>query len=220
LGLKKTTNGWILVPKPFAEIVDGKLITHGSTNISSTVTTSEGVQIFEICTGIAAAIVSSILGAVLGAAFDAASTVAVKSTTEGVLTITSEEILNAIKVGEEVSEQDLVDLEEESLNMAVKFVQNASNKSFTQSFASALSAQKWQLFGGILGSILGAQIGLIATYMKQAADDDFDSIPTFNNFAANCIGSTTFPGNTDWSLQDAGLNGPLMLTGELKTTSN
>ncbi|MFN8343942.1 MAG: TULIP family P47-like protein [Spirosomataceae bacterium] len=216
LGLKTTKNGWILVPKPFFEKVDGKTIAHGSTSISTTVTSSEGVQIFEICTGIAAAIAASILGAVLGAAFDAASTVTVKSATQGVIEFEMDELTPLISKS---SNTDLQLLEEDAIITASDTIANAGNKTFGQAFKAAMAAQKYQLFGGILGSLLGAQIGLIATYMKLAADDDFDSIPTFNKFAAACIGSTTFPGNTGWNLLDANLNGPLLLTGELKITA-
>ena len=216
LGLKTTKNGWILVPKPFAEKVGDKTITHGSTSISTTVTTSEGVQIFEICTGIAAAIAASVLGAVLGAAFDAAGSVAVKSTTQGVIEMELNEMTPLLS---KASKESLLELEEESFVSASNTIANAGNKTYAQAFKAALSAQKYQLFGGILGSLLGAQIGLIATYIKLAADDDFDSIPTFDKFAAACIGSTAFPGSTGWDLKDANLNGPLLLTGNLKTAN-
>ena len=212
LELKKTSKGYVLMPKPLFDKNGDKIVSNGSVNINCNVSVSEGVQIFEICTGIAAAIVGSILGAVLGAAVDAAGTVTVKTTTEAAIEMSTVEWVPLIVRD---SQGEIQEMEQASFQAAAESVENAGSKGFVQSFASALNANKWKVFAGILGSAMGAQIGLIAKYMKMAADGDLDSIPTFNNFAANCVGTTTFPGNTGWDLKAVNLNGSLLITGDL-----
>jgi hypothetical protein len=214
LELKKSDKGWVLIPKPDHTKQDGTVVSNGSTSIVCNVTVSSGVQVFEICTGIAASIVGSVLGAVIGAAFDAAGLVATKSATEGVVTLTEAEITRAIAI---TSEDEIIAAERVAIRSAAVAVENAEEKTFAQSFKSAISANKWKVFAGILGSVMGAQIGLISKYMQMAAKGDLSKIPTFDNFAANCVGATTFPGNTGWDLKNAGLNGPLIIEGDLKS---
>lgn len=214
LELKKTAKGWVLMPKPLFEKVGDKVIKHGEMNIACNVTTSEGVQIFEICVGIAAAIIGSIVGSVLGAAFDAAGTVVVKDTTQAAIKVVADDVIPALL--REVEGDFIKFGEDTALLAATDAVENAGTKTFSQTFKTAISSAKWKLFGGLLGTALGSQIGFITTYMKLAANGQFDDIPTFNNFAASCIGATTFPGTSDWELKDAGLRSSLALTGDLK----
>ncbi|RMH30826.1 MAG: hypothetical protein D6690_18010 [Nitrospirae bacterium] len=201
-GLQPTSKGWVFVPqKGF-----------GTKSLTASVTSTKSVEIFEICTGIAASIAGAILGAVIGEALQSFMQIAAKSATEGTIVATEEAIAQA---EEQAGQQALREAEQEAAQAAAEAAENAANPGFWQTFRSGLSANKWKLYGGILGTIAGAQIGMISQYIKLAAEGDLDNIPTFNHFATNCIGATTWPQTSGWNLKSAGLNGPLIIGGEL-----
>lgn len=200
--LKQATQGWVFVPKQGS----------GTKSVTATVTTTEAVDIFEICTGIAASIIGAVLGAVIGSAISAASTVATESATEAVINVTEDAIIEAEG---QATEESLLAAEEESSEVASEAITNADNPGYWQRFACSIAANKWKIVGSILGTVLGAQVGLIAKYVQLIAKGDLTQIPPFDQFAGNCVGATQWPYTKDWQLRSAGLSGPLLIAGKL-----
>lgn len=207
---QKPSGGYVFVPKPDTEGTSVKAIT-------TNVTVSEGVTIFEICIGIAVSIIGAVVGGAIGGLFDAGSSVVAKTTEEAVITITEDSIN---EISEQAGKEAVENAEKEAVEGAVEGLENAENPSFATKFKNAITANKWKLFGGAMGGILTAPVGMISEFMTLVADGDLDKIPSFDDFAASSIGATTFPNGTGWDLKSAGLNGPLVITGDLKSADN
>lgn len=206
--LKQKTNGeYVFVPKPDTEGTSVKAIT-------TDVTVSKCVTIFEVCLGIAVSIIGAILGGAIGGLFDAGAAVAAKSSEEAVITITEDAIND---VAEEAGDEAVQAAEKEAADSASEALEAADDPGFATRFKNAITANKWKLFGGAMGGILTAPVGMISEFMTLVADGDLEKIPSFNDFAGVCTGATSFPGATGWDLKSAGLNGPLVITGDLKT---
>jgi hypothetical protein len=194
--------GYVFVPKKGA----------GTKNMTASVTVSKGVKIFDICIGIAGSLIGGVLGGVLGGAISAGDAVATDSATEGVVTISEDTITNAVN---EADDTALQETEETAAEQGSDSIKEGSNPSYIQRFKTALWANKWKIFGGAMGALIGAQPSMISEYMVLAAKGDLESIPPFNNFAANCIGATHWPQTKGWDLLGARLQGPLVINGNL-----
>ncbi len=203
---QNSSGGYVFIPKPDTDGTSVKAIT-------TNVTVSKGVEIFEICLGIAVSIVGAVVGGAIGGLFDAAGSVATESAEQGVITITEDGINDA---AEQAGKDAIENAEKDAADSAANSVENAAKPGYATRFKNAISANKWKIFGGAMGGILTSPVGMISTFMELVAKGDLENIPTFNDFASNCIGSTTFPGSTGWDLKSAGLNGPLVITGDLK----
>jgi len=79
-----------------------------------------------------------------------------------------------------------------------------------------LSSMKYRLLGGILGIIGGKMIGNIPDQIRDASREEYEKMPAFDDFAAECVGSTTWPTTASWDLESAEFRGPLVLSGSLK----
>jgi hypothetical protein len=207
---QNSTGGYVFVPKPDTNGTSVK-------EIVTNVTVSKGVEIFEICVGIAVSIIGAVVGGAIGGLFDAGSAVATETAEQGTVTIT-EDAVN--EVSEQAGTEAVENAEREAAEGASESVSNAAKPGYLAKFKNAITANKWKIFGGAMGGILTSPVGMISTFMKLVADGDLDKIPTFDGFAANCIGATTFPGSTGWDLKSAGLNGPMVITGDLKSADS
>lgn len=204
--LKQKTNGeYVLVPKLESEDPSVQSIT-------TTVTVSKGVTIFEVCLGLALSIFSSVLDGV-GEVFDAASTVAVESAESAVITITKEVIKG---IAEEIGKLAVMEIEESAAESASDAVENSDESGFETKFANAITAHKWKIYGGVLGAALSVPADKIPEYIKLVAAGNLDAVPSFNAFADSSSGPIKFPGSTGLDLKTFSLNGPLIITGNLK----
>jgi hypothetical protein len=201
--LKQVTKGWVFIPKEGV----------GTKHMTANVTTTKGVDIFELCMGIAASIIGAILGSALAGCIEAGSCVAVEAVDQGVIEIEESAIEEAAA---EAGEEAVAEAEQAAATAAVDAVENAGNPGYWARFTSAMCANKWKLLGGAIGTIIGAQAGLISQYIKLAAEGDLEKLPTFDKFALNCISTTTFPNTNTWTLKAAELRGPLVIYGKLE----
>lgn len=204
-GLKQNPDGtYAFVPKT------------GSTNVQNitvSVTTSKAVDIFSICVGIGTAVVLAVGGAILSKVISTASTVAVRSATEGAIEITEQTIQEA---EQQAGREAMQEVEQEGAQAASQSIENADNPSFLQKFTSAIAANKWKILGGVMVAIVSGIAGSVAEIIKLVAEGDTTKVPPFDGFAANCVGATKWPDTSGWALKDAGLRGPLVISGELQ----
>jgi F0F1-type ATP synthase membrane subunit c/vacuolar-type H+-ATPase subunit K len=209
--LKQKTNGdYVLVPKSEKDHTSVK-------EIVTSVAVSKGVTIFEICLGIGLAIIGAVVGGAIGGAFDATTIAVAESGEQAVITITEETIEEATA---EVSEEVLQQAEKDAALVAEDSLKAVDDPGFFSKFKSAITANKWKLFGGAVGGFVTFPTGMVADFMTLIAEGKLEDIPPFNEFAATCTGATTFPGSTGWDLKSAGLNGPLVISGDLKSADN
>jgi hypothetical protein len=195
--------GYVFVPKGAGP---------GVKDITATVSASKDVQIFDICMGIAGSLVGAVLGGLLGAAFDAGAAVTVVDTRLGRLAVNAEDLQEAIG---KVNKNQLVQ-EDQTVAMRVRaYLVDANSPTWPQKFRGAFWGNKWKLLGGILGTLSGMQLGLIAEYVQLTAQGKLDKVPPFNTFAAKCIGATQWPEAKGWELKSAALRGPLIIGGKL-----
>jgi hypothetical protein len=209
--LKQKGNGeYVLVPKSEK---DGPSVKE----ITSTVTVSEGVTIFEVCVGIGLSFIGSILGGGLDELFNKTESIVVQTLLEGTIKLTEEAIRQLIEhMGEEAVEEAEIAAAESAANAMI----NGSHTEFTTEFNHAIAANKWKIFGGAMQGLLAVPSELIPDLVKLVAEGEVEKVPSFNNFADNSSGAATFPGSTGWDLKGAGLNGPFTITGNLKSAGS
>ncbi|GGK72713.1 TULIP family P47-like protein [Mangrovihabitans endophyticus] len=203
--LQEAPQGYIFVPKEGV----------GTKTVTASVISDKDVLIFEIVLGVAVGIALACIGSALGARLGSAAQKGVTSATEGAVQVSEAAIEEVVG---EAGSQAVRAAEREAASAAAESIAHAANPSYYQKFTTALLANKWKIFGGMIGSILATPVGLIGEITKAVADGDVEKIPAFDKFAAQCIGSTTFPNVGDtWKPSTAGLQGPLVIRGELST---
>jgi hypothetical protein len=111
-----------------------------------------------------------------------------------------------------LSEVEEEEFEQETADEVLDTVRNPSR---VQRWGGAIYGNKWKILVGSLGTLIGAQPGLISEYLVLAAKGELDKIPPFNHFAANCVGAVKWPETQGWDLKSANLQGPLVIGGEL-----
>ena len=180
-------------------------------NVTSVVTQSEGVQIFDICLLIGTAIIASVLGGILDSALDAGA-VTTEESGGAFINISEDDIDGVIDSGEE---GDIEDTDEEAAQNGQEDTDNQAKPGYVQKFKTALWANKFKMLGGVLGSILGTTPSVISELYVLYATNQLETIPPFNSFATECLGAVVFPHTKGWDLSSANLQGPLVIGGTL-----
>lgn len=200
--LKKSGKGWVLVP-------DEQTTTK---EFSANMSPDRTAMTYELALSVGIDLLGVVLGSFLGPVFESAATTTVTSTSQA-----------AVRIGEEAIEQTVQNIEEQTVenvdreagNEAGDAVRNQASPTYLQNWGAALQANKWKLFGGLLGGIVGSQAGLIPTYIELAAEGKIDQLPTIEEFAANCVGATAWPLLPNWEPRSVQLPGAFVLTGAL-----
>lgn len=205
--LKQKANGeYVLIPKPE---LDGPSVKE----ITSTVTISKDLTIFEICIGIGMSFIGSVLGGGFNEFFNEAESIAVESALEGTIKLTEEAIKQVI---EHMGEQAVEEAELAAAGSAATAMMNSSHPEYTAEFDHAIAANKWKIFGAAMQGLLALPSESIPDLIKLVAAGETEKLPSFSSFADNASMPISFPGSTGLNLKTAGLNGPFLLAGNLQ----
>jgi len=203
LSLRQTDAGWLLVPTAGV----------ATKELSANITADGNVLTFDILIGIGGAVLGAIVGAVAGAALQAVADVVTDATTGASIAV-SREALDSAAVN--LSDVELNELDQVAAKQGGEAITAAANDTgFVQKFSAALQANKWKTFGGAIGALVGAQLGTISRWVQVVANGDVENLPTLSAFAANAVGSTTWPATTRWEPVSVELPGAFVLTGKL-----
>lgn len=179
----------------------------GSPSITATVSLSEGLQITQLVMGVVAVIASVLVAASgIGAAIEKAATVAVEAAEN-----TAEVVVEAEAV-EAAAAADPAAVAEENgagADAADAGAEAADNPGVVQKCGVFTSTQ-FRLATGLTGAIAGAVSGSIVV-AKAITQMDYDKIPAFDTFAANCVGASAWPGLKDYRLVGASFRSSLVM---------
>jgi hypothetical protein len=180
-------------------------------NVTSVVTQSEGVEIFDICLLIGTAIITSVLGGILDSALSAGA-VTTENAGGAIINISEDDIDGAVDSGYDA---DIEDTDEDAAENGQQGTDNQTKPGYIQRLKTALWASKFKMLGGVLGSILGTTPTVISQFYVLYAKNQLDTIPPFNSFSEECLGAVVFPHTKGWNLSSANLQGPLVIGGTL-----
>lgn len=198
-GTVKASNGnYVFVPD---------ITGFGNPSITANVSLSKGLQITEIVMGAVAAVAGLLCAAsAIGSALAASADVAVDGAANA-----AEIAIDAADVAEAAADApEAVAAENEAgAEAADAGAADPANAGQVQKCGIFTSTQ-FRNITGLTGAIAGAVSGSIGI-AKAVTQMDYDNIPAFNTFAANCMGATIWPGLSDYQLIAASFRSCLVM---------
>jgi hypothetical protein len=179
----------------------------GNPTVTSNVSLSEGLQITEIVMGAVAAVAGVLCAAsAIGSALSAAADVAV-DTGENAANI----VMDADEIEAAAADNPAAAAEENEsgAQSADDGAADPANPAQVQN-SGIFTSTKFRLVVGLTGAIAGATSGGIGI-AKAVTAMDYDQIPAFDTFAANCLGASVWPGLGDYKLISAGFRSSLVM---------
>ncbi len=203
----KAQNGnWVFIPDTTGL---------GNPSITSSVSLSEGLQITEIVMG-AVAVVAGVLCAAsaIGSALSASAEVATDAAAN-----TAEIAMDGDAIAGAIADNPAAAAAEEDAGAAAadEGAANPGDAAQTQS-CGVLTSSTFRLVTGLTGAVAGAVSGSIAI-AKAVTGLEYDDIPAFDTFAANCLGASAWPGLTDYTLLNASFRTSLVMGIKLNTAA-
>lgn len=179
----------------------------GNPSITANVSLSEGLQITQIVAGAVAAIAGVLVAASgIGAALSASADVAVDAGANA-----ADIAIDASDVVEAAAENPVEAAAENEggADAADEGAADPENPAQVQKCGIFTSSQ-FRLATGLTGAIAGAVSGSIGI-AKAITGLDYDKIPAFDTFAANCLGASLWPGLSDYKLIGASFRSSLVI---------
>ncbi|WP_296943294.1 TULIP family P47-like protein [uncultured Massilia sp.] len=179
----------------------------GNPTVTSNVSLSEGLQIAEIVMGAVAAVAGVLCAAsAIGSALSAAADVAVDAGEN-----TANIVLDAEEVETAAAEnpEALAEENDAGADNADEGAEDPEDAAQVQK-SGIFTSSKFRLAVGLTGAIAGAGSGAIGI-AKAITAMDYDKIPAFDTFAANCIGASVWPGLADYKLVNASFRSSLVI---------
>jgi hypothetical protein len=179
----------------------------GSPSITANVSLSEGLQITEIVMGAVAAIAGIlVIGSGIGSALAASADVAVDAGANA-----ANIAMDAVDIAEAAAEApaEVAAENEAGAAAADAGAADAGNAGLVQNCGIFTSTQ-FRLATGLIGAIAGVTSGSIGI-AKAVTNMDYDQIPAFDTFAANCMGASVWPGLEDYKLIGASFRTSLVM---------
>lgn len=189
----------------------------GEPHVSATVSLSKALQITEVAIGAIAILASLVSGgaAIAGRLLASADVVVDEAANEA--SIEMGEIENIEEESEGYVDIDLEEPAEQTLESEEAVQQAARSVSEgTQGIQSGgvCTINTVRNVMGVTAAISGMVSGGIAA-AKAITEMNYDNIPAFNEFAANCLAGTAWPATTGYRLKSASFRGSLVLNMEL-----
>jgi hypothetical protein len=185
----------------------------GQPRISANVSLSKGLQITEIVMGAVAAVagllvIASGIGSAIAVGADVATDAAAN---------TADIVLDADTI-EQAAADDPEALASENESGADSADEGASDPASPAQIQKCgiFTSTKFRLITGLTGAIAGATSGSIGI-AKAVTNMEYDKIPAFDTFAANCMGATAWPGLSDYTLKKASFRSSLVMELAMKT---
>lgn len=179
----------------------------GNPTVTSTVSLSKGLQILEIVAGVVAAVAGILCAAsAIGSAVAAAASVTADAAEEtATIIMDAEEIASAL----EENAGELADEIDSGADSADEGVADPANPTLLQR-CGILTSTQFRLAVGMIGAVAGTTAGGIGL-AKAVTAMEYDKLPAFDDFAANCIGASVWPGLSDYKLLGASFRTSLVL---------
>ncbi len=182
----------------------------GTNSIRADVATNKDFQIAMIIDSILISVAFGFLGAELGEALGDAFSSTTTSATEG-----------AVEASEEALQNGLNDLGEDGLRQAT----NDAVSDATDAIASGgentggrsgLFANKFKLWGGVIGGLFGVPVGLLPQIMTAIYNDEIHqgNVPTLDDFATHFTGAVQWPQVKTWQVTGGTFASAFMLAGK------
>ena len=179
----------------------------GNPTVTSSVSLSEGLEITQIVMGAVAAVAGLLCAAsAIGTAMAASADVAVEAgENAATIAMDAEDVANAA----ENNPAALAEENEAGAQNADDGASDPGNAGQVQKSGIFTSTQ-FRLATGLTGAIAGAVSGSIGI-AKAVTALDYNDIPAFDTFAANCLDASVWPGLADYKLISAGFRSSLVL---------
>jgi hypothetical protein len=181
----------------------------GTNSIRADVTANKDFQIAMIIESIVVSVAFAFIGAGIGEALGEAASSTVSSATEGAIDAGEDAIGDAI---DSMSEDEVSDLTDESLSDATDSIANEGEN--TQG-KSGIFANKFKIWGGVLGGMFGIPVGLLPQIMTAIYNDQITegNVPTVDEFATNFTAAVQWPQVTGWQVTGGTFASAFMLGG-------
>jgi hypothetical protein len=179
----------------------------GTPQISANVSLSEGLQITSIVTGVVAAVAGLlVIGSNIASAIADAANVAVNAAANTADLVIEGE---AVEEAAAANPAELAAENEQGAQDADAGAAQPGNASQVQNSGIFTSSQ-FRLATGLIGALSGATAGGIQC-AKAIIQKNYDDIPEFNDFAANCVGASLWPSTQGYTLKSASFMDSLVL---------
>lgn len=183
----------------------------GNAQVSTTVSLSKGLQITQIVMGVVAAVAGLLCAAS-----------AVASCMAGAADVAVNAGANAAAVGMDgaaaAEQAGAAAVEEENAAGAVAADAGAAapGQAGLVQNCGLLASTQFRAATGLIGAIAGITSGSIMI-AKAITEGRYNDIPAFDDFAANCMGASIWPGLTNYTLVDASFRSSLVMAVALNT---
>ena len=180
----------------------------GTNSIRADVSPNKGFEIAMIIESIVIGVALGFLGAGIGEALGGAAEGATEGA-EGVVTASEDSVSDAI---DSMSDSEVSELTDSSVEDATDSI--ASDGENTQG-KSGIFANKYKVWGGVLGGMFGIPIGVLPQIMTAIWNDRITegNVPTVDAFATNFTGAIQWPQVKSWEVTGGTFRAAFLLGG-------
>ncbi|KAB7732510.1 TULIP family P47-like protein [Rudanella paleaurantiibacter] len=181
----------------------------GTNSIRADVTANKGFEIAMIIESVVIGVAFGFIGSSLGEALGDALSSGTSSATEGAVEGTAEDIENSIS---EMSEEEIQQATQDSLTDATDSI---SSEGENTGGKTGIFANKFKVWGGVLGGMFGIPVGLLPQIMTAIYNNKITqgNVPTIDDFAANFTGTVQWPQVSSWQVTGGTFQGAFLLAG-------
>jgi len=185
----------------------------GTNSIRADVSANKDFQIAMIIESVVVGVALGFLGAGLGEALGDALAPTVSSASEGAIEGTADALEEGIA---NMSEEGLTEAMDNCMTEATEAVESGGESAASK---TGIFANKFKVFGGMLGGMLGIPIGLLPQIMTMVYSDKIveGQVPTLDQFAAHFTGAVQWPQVKSWQVTGGTFASAFMLAGNAKT---
>lgn len=179
----------------------------GSPDVKTNVSLSKGLQITHLITGIVAGVAGLLVAASgIGALIAESADVAVDAAAESAEVAIDGAQADAIA---DANPAELAEENQEGADNADEGAENPADPAQVQE-GGIFTSMRFRIALGIISACAGLTAGGIGV-AKYIVSKDYDEIPSFDDFAANCLGASVWPQVTGYTLLGAGFQQSLVL---------
>lgn len=181
----------------------------GTNSIRADVTPNKGFEIFSIIEGIVVGVALGFLGGAIGEAIGDAVSGTVEGA-DGVISGTEESISDSLN---DLDPEQIEGFENDSVEDAINSID--SDGESTDS-SSGMFSNKYKVWGGILGGMLGIPISMLPQIMDLIWNDKIHegNVPTVDQFATNFTGAIQWPQVNSWQVTGGTFRSAFLLGGQ------
>ncbi|WP_372422137.1 TULIP family P47-like protein [Salinarimonas chemoclinalis] len=186
----------------------------GTNSIRADVSPNKGFEIAMIIESIAIGIAFGFIGAELGEALGGAVSTATTEGGEGVVEAGAEAIDDEFS---QMSEEEISAAEDSSVEDATESIESGGEQGNSR---TGIFANKFKVWGGVLGGMMGIPIGVLPQIMTMIWNDKITegNVPTIDDFATNFSAAIQWPYVESWQVTGGTFRAAFLLGGSATTT--